>query len=66
MYLVELLDRSGVRHMVKAFGFDSISEPIGSVELSGVKYLFSAEMQEQWLAWSDRPSGQCKFLWDLR
>ena len=62
IYLVELVDRKGARQMVKAFGFDSISEPVGSVELEGVKYLFSAEMQEQWLAWGVRPAGAVQLL----
>ena len=44
LYLVELLDREGVRRMVRAFGFDSISEPIGNVELNGIKYLFSQKI----------------------
>ena len=48
LYMVELLDRSGVRRLVRAFGFDKISEPIGSIELDGVKYLFSDKMQKRW------------------
>ena len=62
LYLVELLDRNGGRRLVKAFGFDSISEPIGSVELSGIKFLFSAKMQERWIDWGTRPDGAVQLL----
>ena len=62
LYLVELLDRNGGRRLVKAFGFDSISKPIGSVEMSGIKFFFSAQMQERWLDWGVRPEGAVQLL----
>ena len=45
LYMVELFDRNRVR-LVRAFGFDTISEPMGTIVLEGVKYLFSSKMQE--------------------
>ena len=62
LYMVELLDRDGVRRLVRAFGFDNISEPMGSIELDGVKYMFSDKMQEKFLDWGVRPSGQVELL----
>ena len=62
LYLVELLDREGVRRMVRAFGFNSISEPIGNVELNGIKYLFSQKIQDRWLDCGVRPKGAVQLL----
>ena len=62
IYMVELLNRDGRRRLVRAFGFDNISEPIGTIELEGVKYRFSAEMQEKWSDWGVRPEGAIQLL----
>ena len=62
LYMVELFDKDGVRRLVRAFGFDNISEPMGSIELEGVKSMFSAEMQERWMDWGVRPSGAVQLL----
>ena len=62
LYMVELLDRKGERRLVRAFGFDKISEPMGSIQLEGVKYLFSDEMQKRWKDWGMRPSGEVQLL----
>ena len=62
LYMVELLDRDGARRLVRAFGFDNISEPMGNIELDGVKHMFSDEMQEKFLDWGVRPSGQVELL----
>ena len=62
IYVVELVDRNGTRRLVRAFGFDNISEPMGSIELEGVKHMFSLEMQEKWLDWGVRPEGAIQLL----
>ena len=62
LYIVELLDRDGTRRKIRAFGFDNISEPIGSVELEGIKYMFSTEMQNKWQDWGVRPDGAVQLL----
>ena len=48
LYMVEVLEKTGRRKLVRAFGFDNISEPMGTIELNGVKSLFSTKMQKQW------------------
>ena len=62
IYMVELLNRDGRRRLVRAFGFDNISEPIGTIELEGVKGMFSAVMQEKWSDWGVRPEGAIQLL----
>ena len=62
LYMVELLDRKGIRRLVRAFGFDTISEPMGSIVLDEVKYLFSKQMQKQWEDWGVRPEGAVQLL----
>ena len=62
IYMVELLNRDGRRRLVRTFGFDNISEPIGTIELEGVKGMFSAVMQEKWSDWGVRPEGAIQLL----
>ena len=62
LYMVELLDRKGVRRLVRAFGFDNISEPMGNIVLEGVKHMFSAKIQQQWEDWGIRPEGSVELL----
>ena len=62
MYMVELLDKEGTRRLVKAFGFDSISEPMGSIRLDGIKFIFSDSMQQRWADWGERPQGAEQLL----
>ena len=37
LYCVELLDKNGGRHLVKAFGLESLSGPLPSIYLDGIK-----------------------------
>ena len=62
LYMVEVLEKTGRRKLVRAFGFDNISEPMGTIELNGVKSLFSTKMQKQWDNWGRRPEGPVQLL----
>ena len=48
LYCVELLDREGNRHLVKAFGLDSISGELPTISLGGIKHEFSHAVQKIW------------------
>ena len=48
LYCVELLDSKGKRHLIKAFGLDSISGELPTINLDGIKHEFSKEVQENW------------------
>ena len=57
LYCVVLLDKSGTRHLIKAFGLDVISGVLPSVNLEQIKGEFSCKVQLQWDKMT-RPSGQ--------
>ena len=57
LYCLELLDSEGGRHLVKAFGLDSISGELPSIKLDGIKYEFSKEVQKNWIKLA-RPDGE--------
>ena len=61
LYCVELLDREGVRHLVKAFGLDSLSGPLPTITLGGIKHEFSVAVRENWEKLS-RPEGEIELL----
>ena len=48
LYCVELIDSEGRRHLIKAFGLDSISGELPTINLDGIKHEFSQEVQENW------------------
>ena len=62
LYCVELMNNSGERVMIKAFGVENISDVRSVVQLSGVKNKFSAEVQTQWSKISKRPRGRVHLL----
>ena len=61
-YVVELIDSSGRRILVCAFGVEKISGVITSIDISGVKTLFSMETQQKWSWLADRPEGDIELL----
>jgi hypothetical protein len=56
LYCLELLDSEGGRHLVKAFGLDSISGELPSIKLDGIK-----EVQRNWGKMA-RPDGDIEVL----
>ena len=62
LYCIELLNNSGERVLIKAFGVENISEVRSVVQLSGVKEKFSGDVQSQWSKVSRRPKGQVHVL----
>ena len=62
LYCVELMNNSGERVIIKAFGVESISEVHSIVEVAGVKQKFSQEVQTQWGKVSKRPKGLVHLL----
>jgi hypothetical protein len=62
LYCVELMNNSGERVIIKAFGVESISEVHSIVEVAGVKQKFSQEVQTQWGKVSKRPKGSVHLL----
>ena len=57
LYCVELLDKEGTRHLIRAFGIDVLSGDLPSVSLEGIKEEFSSVVQLNWDKMV-RPSGQ--------
>ena len=57
LYCVELVDISGKRHLIKAFGLDSISGVLQSVNLDNIKADFSPAIKQSWDKLK-RPSGR--------
>ena len=62
LYCVELLNNSGDRVVVKAFGVEKISDVRNVVQLSTLKDRFSGEVQSQWGKLSTRPHGHVHLL----
>ena len=48
LYLVELMDRNGDRKIVKAFGLDSITGKLPTINYGTLKNEFSPQVQEKW------------------
>ena len=61
LYCVELLDLDGKRHLVKAFGVESLSGPLPTICLDGVKYEFSTEVRANWEK-MNRPTGEVDIM----
>ena len=62
LYCVELINNSGDRICVKAFGVENVLEVRSIVQLAGVKNKFSDEVQTQWGKLSKRPTGTVHLL----
>ena len=61
LYVVELIDNQGVRHMIRAFGIPEISRNIQAITIDSIKNQFSIEVQENWNS-LQRPVGQVDIL----
>ena len=61
LYVVELLDTVGGRHLIKAFGLETLSGPLPTVHLDGIKHEFSQEVQDNWEKFA-RPTGEMELL----
>ena len=48
LYCVELVDRNGLRHLVRTFGLDTISGQLPRIDLTSIKGEFSYEVQISW------------------
>jgi hypothetical protein len=57
LYLVELLDKEGRRHVVKAFGLKNITGNMTSITYGNLRAEFSPAVQEVWASLTNRPSG---------
>ena len=62
LYCVELINNSGDRVCVKAFGVENVSEVKSVIQLTEVKSKFSDEVQTQWRKLSKRPTGTIHLL----
>ena len=62
LYVIELVDNSGERVLIRAFGVESISEVKSLVDLTRVKNKFSDDVQSQWYKISKRPKGKVHLL----
>ena len=61
LYCVELVDREGSRHLVRAFGLDTISGKLPRIDLTSIKGEFSYEVQISWDKMA-RPVGEVDIL----
>ena len=61
LYCVELLDKNGVRHLIKAFGLDTLSGPLPTISLDEIKHEFSEEVKLNWDKFA-RPTGEVELL----
>ena len=57
LYLVELMDEDGDRKIVKAFGLDSITRKLPTINYGKLKNEFSPQVPEMWTSLVTRPSG---------
>ena len=48
LYCIELLDMSGNRHIIKAFGLESLSGKLPSMTLDGIEHEFSDIVKNNW------------------
>ena len=58
LYVIELVDKCGGRHVVRAFGLDNITGPLPSITYGSLKYEFSPAVQEVWEGLVSRPAGR--------
>ena len=56
-YLVELMDEDDNRKIVKAFGLDSITRNLPTINYGNLKNKFSPQVQEMWTSLVIRSSG---------
>ena len=61
LYCVELLDNSGKRHIIRAFGLKSLSGPLPVLCLNGIRHEFSEVVKRNWDKFS-RPTGEVELL----
>ena len=61
LYCVELVDMNGTRHLVRAFGLETLSGPLPIVSLRMIKGEFSVTVQVNWEKLA-RPSGEVDLL----
>ena len=61
LYCVELVDMSGTRHLVRAFGLETLSGPLPIVSLKMIKGEFSVTVQLNWEKLA-RPGGEVDLL----
>ena len=57
MYLVELVDRTGKRKIVKASGLDSVTGKLPAINYGKLKSEFSPQVHEKWGSLISRPPG---------
>ena len=62
LYCVEMMNQSGDRILIRAFGVEKISEVVSGQDLSVIKDRFSDEVQSQWGKISKRPFGRVQLL----
>ena len=62
LYNVPLMDNNNVTHNVKMWQVENISDSPEQVDISGVKHLFSPQVQQQWSSIASRPSGAMDIL----
>ena len=61
-YLIPLYDNNNECHFITAYEVETISNDICEVDISGVKHLFSSEIQDRWSLLEDRPTGEIELL----
>ena len=61
LYCVELLDKSGGRYLIKAFGLDTLSGSLPTITLDGIRHEFSEEVRMNWDKFA-RPTGEVELL----
>ena len=62
VYSVTIFDQQNKPHELTAFGFDRLNGKVESIDVSGVKHLFSDDIQRVWDRISTRPSGDVELL----
>jgi hypothetical protein len=62
VYSVTIFDQQNKPHELTAFGFDRLNGKVESIDVSGVKDLFSDDIQRVWDRISTRPSGDVELL----
>ena len=62
IYTINLVDNDNTIHRIQAFGVPKITGTIESVNVDGVKSLFSDDIQNVWDKVSMRPSGEIELL----
>ena len=62
VYHVPLIDNNNTTHLVKALRVECISDKLEKVDVSGLKHIFSASIQDQWSHAASRPLGATDLL----